>query len=220
MIIVRNCNLLVDNSNNEKFKILNDINLNFKKGEKVSIFGNNGAGKSTLLKVISKRVVPSSGEIINDYKTSFLSYGDNFNPQLSGLENIYMALLMNNIPIKMINENIKKITSYIGGGNILLEPFYKYPRGIKTRIRFVTSMFIPTEVLLVDEALRGGVDKNFQKIAAKLLKNYVKDKTFILVSHNLGDILEFTDKFVCMQDGKITNITDNKKDVEDYFKKN
>ena len=54
--------------NNEEVKILNEVNLDIRKGEFITIVGKSGCGKSTLLKLISGMIPLTSGEILIDKK--------------------------------------------------------------------------------------------------------------------------------------------------------
>ena len=72
------------------FRAMDNLNLEVKKGEVLGILGKNGAGKSTLLKMITGVVFPTSGNIeINGKISSLLELGTAFNPDLTGVENIY-----------------------------------------------------------------------------------------------------------------------------------
>ena len=74
----------------DTFKAMDNLNLEVKKGEVLGILGKNGAGKSTLLKMITGVVIPTSGELKIDGKiSSLLELGAAFNPDLTGVENIY-----------------------------------------------------------------------------------------------------------------------------------
>ena len=70
--------------------VLNNVNLNIKKGETVALIGVNGSGKSTLLKLMTKIIYPTNGQIITKGKlTSLLELGAGFHPDFTGRENIY-----------------------------------------------------------------------------------------------------------------------------------
>ena len=72
------------------FRAMDNLSLEIKKGEVLGILGKNGAGKSTLLKMITGVVTPTSGNIeVNGKISSLLELGAAFNPDLTGVENIY-----------------------------------------------------------------------------------------------------------------------------------
>lgn len=72
------------------FKAMDNLNLEVRKGEVLGILGKNGAGKSTLLKMITGVVIPTSGTMeIHGKVSSLLELGTAFNPDLTGVENIY-----------------------------------------------------------------------------------------------------------------------------------
>ena len=70
---------------------MRDISFEINKGETVGIVGKNGSGKSTLLKMITGLTTPSAGEIkVSGKVSALLELGTGFNPELTGLENIYL----------------------------------------------------------------------------------------------------------------------------------
>ncbi len=72
--------------------VLDDINLEIKKGETVALIGTNGSGKSTLLKLMTKIIYPTKGEIKTNGKlTSLLELGAGFHPILQ-VEKIFILM--------------------------------------------------------------------------------------------------------------------------------
>ncbi|MDZ7776451.1 MAG: ATP-binding cassette domain-containing protein [Bacteroidales bacterium] len=72
------------------FYALKNVNLQVKKGEILGIVGMNGSGKSTLLKIISGIIPPSGGKYqTNGRIVPLLELGSGFNPEFTGIENIY-----------------------------------------------------------------------------------------------------------------------------------
>ena len=71
--------------------VIDDMNLEVKKGEILRILGKNGAGKSTLLKMITGVLTPTSGLIeVNGVISSLLELGTAFNGDLTGYQNIFL----------------------------------------------------------------------------------------------------------------------------------
>ena len=74
--------------------VLENINLQVKKGETVALIGTNGSGKSTLLKLMTKIIYPNKGTITTNGKlTSLLELGAGFHDDFTGRENIYLIRL-------------------------------------------------------------------------------------------------------------------------------
>jgi len=75
----------------KEFYALNDVSIEVKKGETIGIVGKNGSGKSTLLQLISGVLTSSSGTIdVNGKISALLELGAGFNPELTGIENIFL----------------------------------------------------------------------------------------------------------------------------------
>ena len=73
------------------FEALKGISFSVEKGECVGIIGLNGSGKSTLLKILTGVVQPTAGEIRTNGKiAALLELGAGFNPEYTGMENIYL----------------------------------------------------------------------------------------------------------------------------------
>lgn len=216
MIKLINCGLRI-NLNHKIITPLKNINLEIKSNDKIAVYGKNGSGKTLLLKLIAKKIFPTSGTVQNNARTAFLEYGSFFNEFMTGRQNAEYTLLMYNKNKNFIREALKKIKKITNLGLFFDEQICKYSRGMKQRLKFICSLFLETDVLVVDEGLRGGVDKEFQKEAHSLLREYLNDKTLILASHSLNDIKFFTKKFIHLENESIKSFTHDINVVKNYF---
>lgn len=109
------------------FYALRDISLQVKKGESVGFLGKNGAGKSTLLKILTGVLTPSSGSIqVNGRIASLLELGAGFNPEMSGLENIYMNGMITGYNTAEIDERLDIIIDFADIGDFIHQPVKMY----------------------------------------------------------------------------------------------
>lgn len=201
------------------FKAIDNLDLEVKKGEILGILGKNGAGKSTLLKMITGVVIPTSGEIeINGKISSLLELGTAFNPDLTGIENIYQHGQVMGFTDEQIRLKEKEIIEFADIGDHIHQPVKTYSSGMFARLAFACAINVEPEILIVDEVLSVG-DMAFQLKCFKKFQNFKESgKTIIFVSHSIGDILDNCSRVVIIDKGKIIYDGGTKDGVEKYKK--
>ena len=151
------------NKRREKREILNDINLEIKKGETVALIGVNGSGKSTLLKLMTQIIFPNKGTIETKGKlTSLLELGAGFHPDFSGRENIYFNSSIFGLTKKEIDERLEQIIEFSELKDFIDNPVRTYSSGMYMRLAFSVAINVDADILLIDEILSVG-DQHFQE---------------------------------------------------------
>ncbi len=201
-----------------EFNALNNINFHVNKGEILGIIGHNGAGKSTLLKILTGVTFPTSGDVkINGRIASLLELGSGFNPELTGIENIYFSGSLNGLSNKEIKEKIPAILDFADIGEYINEPVRSYSSGMFARLAFATAINVDPEILIIDEILSVG-DVGFQvKCMEKFLEFREKNNTIIFVSHSLDVVKKFCGRVIWIDHGKIVADGNPVINVERYF---
>ena len=188
-----------------KFKAMDNLNLEIKKGEVLGILGKNGAGKSTLLKMITGVVSPTSGKLeVNGKISSLLELGAAFNPELTGLENVYQHGQVMGLSDKEIKEKEKEIIEFADIGDHLYQPVKTYSSGMFARLAFACAINVDPDILIVDEVLSVG-DMAFQLKCFKKFEQFKnKGKTIIFVTHNINDVMTNCNRAIILENGRKT----------------
>ncbi|WP_051598555.1 ABC transporter ATP-binding protein [Selenomonas ruminantium] len=200
------------------FYALNDVSLTIKKGETVGIIGKNGAGKSTLLKIITGVLTPTAGNIqVNGRIASLLELGAGFNPEMSGIENVYMNGTIMGYTKEEMDERLQDIIDFADIGDFINQPVKMYSSGMFARLAFAVNAFVEPDVLIVDEALSVG-DAFFQNKCFKKFEELKESNvTVIYVSHDIGSIRRFCDKVLWLERGSTRKYSESDDVCSDYL---
>ena len=196
-------------SYHKDFYALNDVSFEIKKGETVGIIGKNGAGKSTLLKIITGVLTPSSGHVhVNGRIASLLELGAGFNPEYTGVENIYLQGTLMGYSHSEMETKIDEILSFADIGDFVYQPVKMYSSGMFARLAFAVAINVEPDILIVDEALSVG-DARFQSKSIKKMEEIRDNGTTILfVSHATEQIKRFCTKAIWIENATVKLIGD------------
>lgn len=197
---------------------LNNINFEIKKGETVGIIGTNGSGKSTLLKIITGVLTSSSGNIsVNGKISALLELGAGFNPEYSGLENIYLNGTMMGYTREEMNKKVDSILEFADIGEFINQPVKTYSSGMFARLAFAVAINVEPDILIVDEALSVG-DVFFQnKCFRKFEELKKKNTTILFVSHDIGSVKQMCSKVLWIDKGSQVMFDEKMKVCSAYF---
>ena len=197
---------------------LRDVSFEIKKGETVGIIGVNGAGKSTILKIITGVLNPTSGSVsVNGRISALLELGAGFNPDYSGMENIYLNGTMMGYTKEEVTSRLNDILSFADIGDFINQPVKTYSSGMFVRLAFAVAINIDPEILIVDEALSVG-DVFFQAKCYKKIKELAGKATVIIVSHDLNAMTKFCKRIILMSEGEKVFDGEPNEAIARYFK--
>jgi lipopolysaccharide transport system ATP-binding protein len=186
------------------FYALNNINLEIRKGEILGIVGMNGSGKSTLLKIISGIIQPSDGTInVNGHVVPLLELGSGFNPEFTGLDNIYFYNSIHGYSHKQTDVILDDILDFAEIGSFIRQPLKTYSSGMKARLAFAVSVNIDPDILILDEVLSVGDELFRRKCYARMEEFFKAGKTVLFVSHSVQSINQLCTRTVFLNSGEL-----------------
>ena len=198
--------------------VLNDVNLQVRKGEFVTILGPSGCGKTTLLRLIagfqtaSEGVITMSGKEITQtpphkrpVNTVFQKYA--LFPHLNVYNNIAFGLKLKKLPSATIEKKVKQALKMVGLTDYEDPDVDSLSGGQQQRVAIARAIVNEPEVLLLDEPL-AALDLKMRKDMQMELKEMHKSLgiTFVYVTHDQEEALTLSDTIVVMSEGKIQQI--------------
>jgi ABC-type polysaccharide/polyol phosphate transport system ATPase subunit len=200
------------------FYALKDVSFEIRRGETFGIIGQNGAGKSTLLKVITGVLTPSSGAVtVNGSISALLELGAGFNPQLTGIENIYFNGTLMGFSNSEIDAKLDEILSFADIGNFVHQPVKSYSSGMFVRLAFAVAVIVKPDILIVDEALSVGDIFFQQKCYAKMREILSAGTTCLFVAHDTQAIMNICNHAILLCNGKIDFMGNPEETVSRYY---
>ena len=198
--------------------VVEDFNLEVKKGEFVTFLGPSGCGKTTTLRMIAGFEFPTEGEILlngedishlppnlRPINTVFQRYA--LFPHLNVYENVAFGLNLKKLPKHVIDEKVKKVLEVVDLEGFEKRKISTLSGGQQQRIAIARAIVNEPDILLLDEPL-GALDLKMRKEMQIELKAMHEQLgiTFIYVTHDQEEALTMSDKVVVMSDGMIQQI--------------
>jgi len=181
-------------------RILKNIDLTIRPGERIGILGRNGAGKSTLIRLISGAEQPTLGTIERNMSVSWpLAFTGGFHGRLTGADNLRFICRIYGVDFKPRLEFVKEFSEL---GVYLYEPVANYSSGMRARLAFAVSMTIDFDCYLIDEVMAVG-DQRFRDRCRVELFEKRADKAMLIVSHSHRYLKGTCDRFLLFREGTI-----------------
>ena len=199
-------------------KILKNININVKAGEKVALVGSTGSGKSTLINLILLLYEYKKGDIKLDGISINKILRNNLRSQIANVSQdifLFADSIFNNVTL--YNPNISLVDVEKAASEIGIDKFIKkLPNGFKhivneggtilssgqrQLISFLRAYVLNPKILILDEAT-SSVDLFTEELIQIAIDRIIKNKTSIIIAHRLTTIKK-ADKIIVLERGKI-----------------
>jgi homopolymeric O-antigen transport system ATP-binding protein len=186
------------------FTALDGIDLEIRHGERVGIVGRNGAGKTTMLKLITGNFAPTAGTIAVDGQVqALMQTGLGFHGEFTGMENIRSSLVYNGLAGDELEEAVSDIIDFCELGDFIDQPVKTYSLGMRARLQFAAATAIKPDIVVIDEVLGAGDAYFAGKSNERIRRMTGNGATLLIVSHSMEQILQFSDRAVWVDSGRI-----------------
>ncbi|MAN57961.1 MAG: ABC transporter ATP-binding protein [Paracoccus sp. (in: a-proteobacteria)] len=208
------------------FVAVNDVNLSVETGSIHALIGPNGAGKTTCFNLLTKFLKPTAGKIIykgqditalSPTQIARLGIVRSFQisaifPDLTVLQNVRIALQRRRGESFDFWRSEKTLSRYDDKARDYLEEvglteFERHraaelPYGRKRALEIATTLALDPEMLLLDEPMAGMGREDVERIAA-LIRRVSKNRTILMVEHNLSVVADLSDRITVLARGEI-----------------
>ncbi|WP_224997566.1 ABC transporter ATP-binding protein [Cesiribacter sp. SM1] len=193
-----------------KLQVLNNLSVEFERGQVVSIIGPNGSGKTTTIKCLLGIVQPDSGEVYVDDELVLKQWEYRrkigYMPQISHFpENMKVRQLFD--MMKDIRKDVSELDEELIGLYNIQKMYDKrlgsLSGGMKQKVSASLAFLFQPDLLILDEPTAGLDPLSSEILKAKILKEKKRDKLILISSHIMSEIEEVADDILCMMDGRL-----------------
>ncbi len=199
-------------------KVLDKVNIKITKGTTVALMGYTGAGKTTFVNLIPRLYDCTDGEVLIDGKNVKKIPLDVLRTEVGLVQQeafLFSDTIMNNISygLRSVNKDRVLEVSKIAHFDVDVDTFPKgydtmvgergitFSGGQKQRATLARALAIDPKILILDDSF-SAVDTNTEEEILKKLRNFMKERTSIIISHRISTVKD-ADKIIVLSDGKI-----------------
>ncbi|WP_390915620.1 ATP-binding cassette domain-containing protein [Pseudosulfitobacter sp. SM2401] len=192
-------------------QVIDNLNLTLPTGRSLALLGRNGAGKSTLLEIIAGIQTPDTGRVVTDGTLSWpVGFGGSFHPQMTGAQNVTFVGRVYGVDTDALRAFVMDFAEL---GDHFFVPVKTYSQGMRARLGFGLSMGIKFDTYLVDEVTAVG-DGSFNRKSRAVFLERMKHSSAIMVSHQMGQLRNFCDSGVVLDQGRLHYFEDLEDAIE------
>ena len=228
------------------FTAVKNVDLKVRRGTIHALIGPNGAGKTTCFNLITKFLQPTSGHIHYEgrditrskpHAVARMGLVRSFQisavfPHLTVLENVRVALQRtlgtsyhfwrSERSVEVLDMKAMELLTDVGVQVYARVPAVELPYGRKRALEIATTLALNPDMLLLDEPMAGMGAEDIQRTSA-LIKRVAKDRTVLMVEHNLSVVANLSDRITVLARGEIlaegtySEVSSNPQVVEAYM---
>ena len=188
----------------QEFWALQDVNLAVQPGEVVGLVGRNGAGKSTLLQMLCGTLPPTCGTLhVRGRVAALLELGAGFNPEFTGVENVFMNGAILGMPRQEVARRLDDILAFADIGSFVHQPVKTYSSGMFVRLAFAVATSVEPDILVIDEALSVGDGACARKSFDRIMQLKEAGKTILFCSHSMYQVEALCARAVWIEAGRV-----------------
>jgi ABC-2 type transport system ATP-binding protein len=193
---------------------VNDVSFQVRKGEIVGFLGPNGAGKSTVLKIMTCFLPPTSGTVriggldVGDHplevrkKFGYLPESAPLYLDMTAVDYLKYVGSLRGLSGKKLQQRIQQVAGAVGITKVLGQVTGTLSKGYRQRVCLAQALIHDPEFLILDEPTVG-LDPNQVVEIRSLIKELGKDRTVILSTHILPEVLATCDRIIIIHKGRI-----------------
>ncbi len=202
-----------------EFWALRHVSFDIRRGETVGVIGANGSGKSTLLQMMFGVLQPTEGTVrVTGKVNGLLELGAGFNPEETGRENVLINAAILGVPAADVPAMLDRVQSFADIGDFIDQPVKVYSSGMGVRLGFALQISVPSDILIIDEALAVG-DELFQRKCYAALEAFRDGGgTVLFVSHSAGSVKQMCRRALFLDHGRLVQ-QGRCKTVVDHYQK-
>lgn len=211
-------------TNSFKQQALDEVSINFRKNEFVSILGPSGSGKTTLLNIIgglddytdgdliingisTKKYTNRNWDTYRNHRIGFVFQNYNLIPHQTILSNVELALTLSGVSKNESRKRAKEALNKVGLSDHINKKPNQLSGGQMQRVAIARALVNNPDILLADEPT-GALDSKTSEQIMDLLKEVAKDRLVIMVTHNAELANQYSTRIIELKDGKVTSDSD------------
>lgn len=227
-ILIKATNLTkIYGSGRTAVKAVDNVSLTLRRGEVVLLMGPSGSGKTTLLTLLSGLLRPTSGSIMiyhneNPHqaieltelsqdelakltleKMGFIFQHFNLLSSLTALENVMVPLLIKGVKKKEAEERAKRLLVELGLEDRLNSKPEKLSGGEQQRVSIARALITDPDIIIADEPTANLDSKNGREVIELIHERAKRDGKGVIIATHDPRIVDFADRILYMEDGKI-----------------